>query len=189
MKFGLSGIISLVSNFSSFLVDKCRHRKSSLFIQAFKCICTTWAQEVDFDSLISFLAKIFSDHLLYSSYGLHTFYYIYCRKPFIRLIFSFPKYPSKSKCKSFSRVRLFETPQTVARQTPLSMGFSRQERWSGLPCPSLGYLPDLENKPRSPTLKADSLPPEPPGKSLQNPSQVLFSNFYPRVPLKSFNFH
>ena len=40
------------------------------------------------------------------------------------------------------RVRLFATPQTVARQAPLSMGFSRQEYWSGLPCPSPGDLPD-----------------------------------------------
>ena len=42
----------------------------------------------------------------------------------------------------FSRVRLFVTPWTVARQAPLPMGFSRQEYWSGLPCPSLGDLAD-----------------------------------------------
>ena len=42
----------------------------------------------------------------------------------------------------FSRVQLFATPWTVARQTPLSMGFSRQECWSGLPCPPPGDLPD-----------------------------------------------
>ena len=42
----------------------------------------------------------------------------------------------------FSRVRLFGTPWTVARQAPLSMGFSRQEHWSGLPCPPPGDLPD-----------------------------------------------
>ena len=41
----------------------------------------------------------------------------------------------------FSRVRLFATLWTVARQVPLSMGFSRQEYWSGLPCPSPGDLP------------------------------------------------
>ena len=44
--------------------------------------------------------------------------------------------------KSFSRVRFFVTPWTVACQAPLSMGFSRQEYWSGLPCPSPGDLPD-----------------------------------------------
>ena len=42
----------------------------------------------------------------------------------------------------FSRVRLFVTPWTVACQAPLSMGFSRQEYWSGLPCPPAGDLPD-----------------------------------------------
>ena len=41
----------------------------------------------------------------------------------------------------FSRVRLFETLWTVARQAPLSMGFPRQEYWSGLPCPPPGDLP------------------------------------------------
>ena len=40
----------------------------------------------------------------------------------------------------FSRVRFFATPWTVACQTPLSLGFSRQEYWSGLPCPPLGDL-------------------------------------------------
>ena len=43
----------------------------------------------------------------------------------------------------FSHVRLFATPWTVALQAPLSMGFSRQEDWSGLPCPPAGDLPDL----------------------------------------------
>ena len=42
----------------------------------------------------------------------------------------------------FSRVRLFATPWTVAHQAPLSMGFSRQEYWSGLPFPSLGDRPN-----------------------------------------------
>ena len=52
------------------------------------------------------------------------------------------------------------TPQTVARQAPLSMGFSRQEYWSGLPIPSPGNLPDPRIEPGSPTLQADSLPSE-----------------------------
>ena len=42
--------------------------------------------------------------------------------------------------RSLSHVRLFATPWTVAHQTPLSMGFSRQEYWSGLPFPSPGTL-------------------------------------------------
>ena len=51
---------------------------------------------------------------------------------------------------------------TVVHQAPLSMGFSRQEYWSGLPFPSLGYLPDPGIKPGSPALKADSSLSEPP---------------------------
>ena len=42
----------------------------------------------------------------------------------------------------FSRVRLLVTSWTVTHQTPLSMGFSRQDYWSGLPCPLPGDLPD-----------------------------------------------
>ena len=57
------------------------------------------------------------------------------------------------------------TPWTVACQAPLSMEFSRQEYWSGLPFPSLGDLPDPGFEPRSPALYADALPSEPPGKS------------------------
>ena len=43
---------------------------------------------------------------------------------------------------NFSHVQLFTTPWIIACQAPLSMGFSRQENWSGLPCPSPGDLPD-----------------------------------------------
>ena len=56
------------------------------------------------------------------------------------------------------------TPWTVACKSPLSMGFSRQEYWSGLPFPSPGDIPDPGIKPGSPALQADSLPSEPPGK-------------------------
>ena len=49
----------------------------------------------------------------------------------------------------FSPVRLFGTPWTVAHQTPLSLGFSRQEYWSGLLCPPPGDLPDPGIKPTS----------------------------------------
>ena len=52
-------------------------------------------------------------------------------------------------------------PWTVARQAPLSMGFSRQEYWiAGLPFPSPGHLPNPGIEPRSPALQADSLPTE-----------------------------
>ena len=56
------------------------------------------------------------------------------------------------KLRSLSRVRLFVTPWTVAYKASLSMGFSRQEYWSGLPLPSPGDLPDPEIEPGSPTL-------------------------------------
>ena len=49
-----------------------------------------------------------------------------------------------------SHVQLFVTPWTVARQAHLSMGFSRQEYWSGLPFSSSGHLPNSGNKPESP---------------------------------------
>ena len=65
---------------------------------------------------------------------------------------------------SLSRVRLFVTPWAVACQAPLSIGFSKQEYWSGLPVHSPVDLPDPGLEPKSPTLQADSLLSEPPGK-------------------------
>ena len=70
----------------------------------------------------------------------------------------------KVKVKSLSRVRLFATLWTVAYQASPSMGFSRQESQSGLPFPSPGDLPESGIEPRSPTLQADALLSEPPGK-------------------------
>ena len=58
----------------------------------------------------------------------------------------------------------FVTPWTVAYQASQSMGFSRQEYWSGLPFPSPGDLPDPGIETRSPALQADALLSEPPGK-------------------------
>ena len=72
----------------------------------------------------------------------------------------------KVKVKPLSRVQLFATPWTIACQAPPSMGFSRQEYWSGLPSPSPGDLPNPGIEPRSPTLQTDSLPAQPPGKPL-----------------------
>ena len=65
-----------------------------------------------------------------------------------------------------SRVRLFATPWTGAYQAPQFMEFSRQEYWSGLPFPSPQGLPDPGIKPMSPALQADTLPSEPPRKSI-----------------------
>ena len=71
----------------------------------------------------------------------------------------------KMKVKSLSCVRLFEIPLTVAYQAPPSMGFSRQEYWSGVPFPSPGDIPDPGIEPGSPEFQADALISEPPGKS------------------------
>ena len=65
---------------------------------------------------------------------------------------------------SLSHVWLSVTPWTIACQAPLSMGLSRQEYWSGLPCPPPGDLPNPETEPRSPSLQVNSLPSESPGK-------------------------
>ena len=65
---------------------------------------------------------------------------------------------------SLSHVRLSVTPWTVAHQAPPSLGFSGQKSWSGLPCLPPGDLPNLGIEPRSPTLQADSLLSETPGK-------------------------
>ena len=70
-----------------------------------------------------------------------------------------------------SRIRLFETPWTVALQATPSMEFPRQKYWSGLPFPSPGDLPHPEIEPMSlvsPALQADSLPAEQLGKPLKN---------------------
>ena len=56
------------------------------------------------------------------------------------------------------------TPWTGAHQAPLSLGFSSQEYWSGLPCPLPGHFPNPGIETRSPALQADSSPVEPPGK-------------------------
>ena len=71
------------------------------------------------------------------------------------------------------------TPWIIARQAPLSMGFSRQEYWSGLPCPPREDLPDPGIKSRSPSWQADSLPSELPGKPPD--SEVLMSSVAPAV--------
>ena len=77
--------------------------------------------------------------------------------------------------KSLSHVRLFATLWTVVHQAPPSMGFSRQEYWSGLPFPSLGDLPDPGIKPGSPALEADALSSEPPGKPMSMMLAVGYS--------------
>ena len=79
-------------------------------------------------------------------------------------ISSHSTFSSSSLCQLYSHVWLFATPWTVAHQTPLSLGFYRQEYWSGLPFPSPGDLPNPRTEPvslASSALQTDSLPCEP----------------------------
>ena len=83
------------------------------------------------------------------------------------LSFSAYSFLSSLVCaESLSPVWLFATLWTAAHQAPLSTGVSRQEYWSGLPCPPPGDLPKPGIEPRSPALQVDSLPSEPPGKPI-----------------------
>ena len=68
----------------------------------------------------------------------------------------------------FSHVRLFETLWSIAHEAPLSMGFPRQEFWSGLPFPSPGDLPNPGVEPVSPALAGGFFTTKPPGKPTYN---------------------
>ena len=81
-------------------------------------------------------------------------------------IFKFIKGASHVLAQLFSHVQLLANPWTVAWQSPLFMGFSRQEYWSGLPFPSPRDLPNPGIEPRFPALQTDALTSEPPGKPI-----------------------
>ena len=83
---------------------------------------------------------------------------------------------------SLSHVWLFATPCPRPYQVPPSMGFSRQEYWSGLPFPSPEDLPNRGIKPGSPTLQADTLPSEPPGNILRVKSKRFWANHFFILP-------
>ena len=90
------------------------------------------------------------------------------------------------KVKSLSRVQLFATPWTVAYQAPPSMGFSRQEYWSGFPFPSTGDLPNPGIEPGSPTLYTDTLPSEPPRQHIEK-QRHYFANKGPSSQVYGFS--
>ena len=130
---------------------------------------------------INHLKCTFSTFSTWDSAGIQYIYSVICvTNTSIQLqnIFMTPKENSiyiKVKVKSLSRVRLFATPWTVAYQAPPSMGFFRQEYWSGFPFPSPGDLPNPGVEPRFPALEANALTSEPPGKSFQ---YILNDGYY-----------
>ena len=89
------------------------------------------------------------------------------------------------KVKSLSHIRLFSTPWTVAYQAPLSIGFSRQYYWSGLPFPFLGGLLNPGLEPWSPALQKDALPSETRGKYV---TIKLFSFWEKKKKLHAWRF-
>ena len=91
------------------------------------------------------------------------------------------------KCHCVLRhVWLFTTPWAVAHQAPLSMGFSRQEYWIGLPCPSPRGLPNLGIEPTSPALAGWFFTTEPPGKSTKQPIGLPTPNLYSLLKMLLF---
>ena len=81
-----------------------------------------------------------------------------------RILYQLSHKGSLKKVKLLSYVQLFATPWNITYQAPSSMGFSRQEYWSVLLFPSPGDLLNPGFEPGSPTLQADTLLSEPPGK-------------------------
>ena len=93
--------------------------------------------------------------------------FIFCHLSFCLSFISFSENQNFfffNEVKSLSRAGLFATLWSIAHQAPLSMGFSRQEYWNGLPFPSPGDLPNPGIEPWFPALQADALTSEPPGK-------------------------
>ena len=113
--------------------------------------------------LISSIILTCSPHIFFSSFSTRGNSFT----PFLLLMGMF---------QSINRVQLFVIPWTIAHQTPLSMGFSRQECWSGLPYPPSGDLLYSGIEPRSPALQANFLLSEPPGKPNKIFSRRLFNN-------------
>ena len=118
-------------------------------------LCNLW-------SLIAFIiCRLFVDIFGHFKIGLFVFLLLSCK---VLCVFCEQFSYQKVKVKSLSHVWLFAIPWTVAHQAPPSMGFSKQEYWSGLPYASPGDLPDPGTEPGSPALQTDALPSEPPGK-------------------------
>ena len=89
----------------------------------------------------------------------------------------------------FSCVRFFVTPWTVAQKAPLSMRFSMQKYWSGLPFPTPGDLPDPETELSSPSWQAGSLPLSHQGSPVFGNSHLLISYLSFTIQLKYHLLH
>ena len=105
-----------------------------------------------------------------TAFLVERFRYYLCQ---LRILVAFPSLDTLCMLHHFSCVQLFATPWTVACQAPLSMGFSRQEYWSGLPCPPPGDLPDTGIEPASPATPALRMNPLP--MSYQGSPDTLYS--------------
>ena len=111
-----------------------------------------------------------------SGRGISSWIYIKVALVYLKCFISFIWVVHACMLSCFHHVWLFVTLWTIARQAPLSVGFSRQEYWSGLPCPPSGDFPDPGINPASYFLpwQADSLPLAPPGKPIWVVSTWLF---------------
>lgn len=100
-----------------------------MFLSSFSKKILSWKFQSQKPLKFNSIQQIFFGHLLRAAYS--------------------AKECTGHRVKSLSHARLFATPWTAARQAPLSLGFSRQEYWSRLPCPPSGDLPDSGIKPTS----------------------------------------
>ena len=111
-------------------------------------VAKSWTRLSDWTELIVFLGRkirsLVSDMLCLKCLIKELFYFAG-----ILELFDILTLCASCMLSCFSHIRLFETLSTVACKAPLSMGFSRQEYWSGLPCPSPGDLPDPGIEPMS----------------------------------------
>ena len=110
-----------------------------------------WKEVVGINKVVRSSKKNGDSNLCFEC-GLENCIFLYCGSPSIFAELKIYKYllsESSAMLNRFSRVWLCVTPWTVAHQLPLSVGFSRQEYWSGLPCPPSGDLPDPGIEPAS----------------------------------------
>ena len=127
-----------------------------------------WTQVCSSGGALSFIVFPFRVPVLFPASSNPSTFNSFPNQPCCFFVFCFKLWSrARASAQSLSRARLFATPWTVARQAPLSMGFSRRESWSGLHALLRGSsAPGPEPAPlTSPLWRAASLPLEPPGKA------------------------